>query len=146
MNDTSFLIKPYLQIATICERHILEADGALTIFRAIDRFTVSGQASDMPPTVIPFTLIVSFRSGNFRGRLDLSLTILSPSLSELQNITFPVLFEGDDERNCMTIAQVQMQVPAEGLYWITVNLEGQEYTRIPMRVVYQRQPIVSTGG
>lgn len=80
VNDTPLLIRPYLQIATICERHILEADGTLTLFRIIDRFTATGQTEDMPPVIVNFTAVVSFKSGDFRGRLELTLATLTPSM------------------------------------------------------------------
>lgn len=146
LSDSPLLITPYLQIATICERYILEQDGALTLFRVIDRFMISGQTDEMPPTVLQFTVVVSFRSGNFRGRLELTLTTLDPDMIQLTQANFPLMFEGDAERGCITIAQVQMQVKDEGLYWITVSLRGQECTRIPLRVIYQKQPTVLTGG
>jgi len=146
LSDIPLLITPHLQIATICERHIMEADGALTLFRIIDRFMVAGQTDEMPSTLLQFTVVVAFKSGHFRGRLELTLATLNPSMGSLSQVNFPLLFEGDDERGCNTIAQVRMEVKEEGLYWITVSLGGQEYTRIPLRVVYQKQPTVLTGG
>ena len=66
-------MKPHLNLATICEhRDILEAvDGALTLFRIVDRFMIGGTAQDMPPTPISFTLVVNFRAGDFHEPLDL---------------------------------------------------------------------------
>jgi hypothetical protein len=146
LSEEKLLITPYLQIATICERYILEADGALTLFRVIDRFMLSGPTPDMPPTLLQFTVVVVFKSGHFRGRLELTLATIDPSMNTLSQVNFPTLFEGDDERGCNTIAQVQMQVKEEGLYWITVSLAGQEYTRVPLRVIYQKLPTVLTAG
>ncbi len=52
-------MRPHLNLATICERYILEPDGGLTLFRIVDRFTVSGTASEMPVTQINFNLVKS---------------------------------------------------------------------------------------
>ena len=146
MSDSPLLISPYLNIASICERHILEADGAMTLVRIIDRFMISGDNADLPPTPLQFTVVVSFRSGNYRGRLELNLATLDPSMNTLSQVSFPVQFEGDDERAANTFGNVTMLVKEEGLYWIVVKLGEQEYTRIPLRVVYQKRPTVITGG
>jgi hypothetical protein len=138
-------MRPYLQVAAICERHILEADGALTLFRIVDRFTVSGPSEEFPPTILTFMLVVSFRSGSFRGTLDLGLKVIDPSVQIMQEITVPTRFEGDDERASQFFANAQWQVKEEGLHWIIVSLAGEECTRIPFRVVYQRQPMIATG-
>jgi len=82
LSDSPLLISPYLNIAAICERHILEADGALTLVRIIDRFMVSGDSAEMPPTTtLQFTVAVGFRSGHYRGRLELNLATFDPSMN-----------------------------------------------------------------
>jgi hypothetical protein len=138
-------MRPHLTLATICERYILEPDGTLTLFRVIDRFTVSGTASDMPLTSINFNLIVNFRSGEFRGSLDLGLQIISPNSGQLQDMRIPINFEAPEERAAQMLGQITVNVGEPGLYWIVVKLAEEEYTRIPFRVVYQRQPTVQTG-
>jgi hypothetical protein len=144
LND-SMLMRPYLQVATICERHILESDGVLTLFRIIDRFNVFGNTHEIPPTMLAFTLVVSFRSGPMRGRLNLKIQPISPNQREIASMEFPILFEGDDERAANFVGQIQFQVQEEGLFWFSIMLEQEEYTRVPLRVVYQRQPTISAG-
>lgn len=138
---------PHLNLATICERYIQEADGALTLFRIVDRFTVNGNTVEMPPAQITFALIVSFRSGEFRGPLDLRLTMESQTVAQapMPDTSVSVLFEAPEEKSANVIGQVNLKVTEPGLYWIVVRLAGQEYTRIPVRIVYQRQPTVQTG-
>jgi hypothetical protein len=146
-NDTPLLIKPYLNVAAICERHILEPDGALTLFRIVDRFTVAGTTDEFPPgVVLQFEVVTCFRSGNYRGRLELNLASIDPGMHVMSQINIPLVFEGDDERFTNTYGTVKMEVKEEGLHWIIVKLAGEEQTRIPFRVVYQRQPTVVTGG
>lgn len=146
MSDNDLSMGPYLNIATISERHIQEADGALTLFRIVDRFMISGSAKDMEPVVLKFEVVVCFRSGGYRGSLDMDLSCLGPSMNVLSAMTVPIRFEGDDERSANTYGVVNLQVNEEGLHWIIVTLAKVERTRIPFRVVYQRQPTVSTGG
>lgn len=136
---------PYLQLATICERFILENDGALTLFRVIDRFVISGTTQDMPQTAISFNVVVNFRSGHFTGSLDLDLEVINPNIQMTQKMQIPASFEGPEEKAFQLIGNITMMVAETGLYWITVKLAGEEKTRIPIRVLYQRQPTISTG-
>ncbi|MHB1865863.1 MAG: DUF6941 family protein [Acidobacteriaceae bacterium] len=138
-------MRPHLNLATICERYILEADGSLTLFRIIDRFNVGGTTPEMPVTPISFNLIVNFRSGEFLGPLDLAINIVSPLLSAVQELRIPVNFEAPAERAVLSIGQVNLTLNEPGLYWIIVKLAEEEYTRVPLRIVYQRQPTVQTG-
>lgn len=140
-------LRPHLNLAAICERHILEQDGALTLFRVVDRFTIIGTAPEMPETDLNFTLVVSFRSGEFRGPLDLSVRIEAPSASAAppQELSVILNFEAPEEKAAQMIGLLKVKVKEIGIYWIVVKLSGEEVTRIPFRVVYQRQPTVQTG-
>jgi hypothetical protein len=137
-------MRPHLNLATICERHILEADGALTLFRIVDRFTITGTTDEMPVTTLNFTLVVNFRSGEFRGSLDLSLQIMDPDAHTVQELRIPVLFEAPEERATQMIGQVALAVKQHGLHWIIVKLAQEEYTRIPIRIAYQKLPTIET--
>lgn len=147
MNEQPLLtgMRPHLNLATICERYILEPDGALTLFRVVDRFTVNGVTQEMPVTSVNFNLIVSFRAGDFRGPLDLSLRILSPTQTQVQELRIPINFEAPEERAAQLIGQITVSVGEAGLYWIVVTLAEEECTKIPFRIVYQRQPTIQTG-
>lgn len=138
-------MRPHLNLATICERYILEADGALTLFRIVDRFTITGNTEEMPVTTLNFTLVVNFRSGEYRGPLNLSLQIVDPNVQSIQEIRLPALFEAPEEKATQMIGQVALAVKEHGLHWIIVRLAQEEYTRIPIRVVYQKLPTIETG-
>lgn len=140
-------LRPHLNLATICERYILEQDGALTLFRVVDRFMIVGLNPEMPETELSFTLVVSLRAGEFRGPLDLSIKIQSPSppTAPPQELSVPLNFEAPEEKASQMIVQMRVKVKEAGAYWIVVTLAGEEITRIPFRVVYQRQPGVQTG-
>lgn len=148
MSTQQFLtgMGPHLNIAAICERHILETDGALTLFRTFDRFTVVGDTPEMPPTTLSFMLVVGFRSGEFTGSLDLGIKIIQEeSIQTMQELRVPLNFEAPKERVALSIGQINLTVNDPGLYWIVISLSGQEYTRVPLRISYQRQPTVQIG-
>lgn len=144
MSDTPLLTRPYLQVAVLCEKHLIEQDGAISLIRIVDRFTVPGTEETLPPTILSFTVAVMFKAGNFRGRADIGIQPTSPSMVKMPEINMPVQFDGDDERGVNLIGQVKLEVREEGLHWLIVTLAGEEYTRIPLKIVYQKQPSIRT--
>ncbi len=137
---------PHLNVAAICEGFSQDSSGGITLFRIVDRFTVAGTAPEMPPTQVSFKLIVSFRAGEYRGPLDLTLTMESQSQlpPPMPEVSVPLLFEAPDERSANMMGNLTLNVKEPGLYWIIVRLAGEDRTRIPIRIVYQRQPTVQT--
>ncbi len=127
---------PYLAYAVICDRVLTEADGAISIIRVIDRFTIRGPSEKLTPTPLSFWLAVMFRRGFQRGVMNLSLQPISPSERILPAMDAPLHFEGDEERGCSLALPVQFLAEEDGLYWFDVKLAGQLATRIPLRVVY----------
>lgn len=133
---------PYLTAAFFCERVLQERDGVMSFIRTIDRWNVVGPTPTMSPTIIPTTLVVLFRSGIFRSSAQVAITPVSPTGERMQQVTAPVLFEGDDERGCGVILPIGFPVKEPGLYWFEVSLAapggagGSVLTNIPMRIVY----------
>ena len=103
------------------------------------------QAEKMPPAVIPLTLVLSFRSGIFRGPAQITVAPTSPSGTVMTQMVSQVLFEGDDERGAGIINQIQFPALEAGLYWFEISVNGQSYTNVPLRVIYQRAPGVLQG-
>jgi hypothetical protein len=139
-------VGPYLNLATICEKYILEANGALTLFRIVDRFNVQGTTPEMPQTTISVNLIVNFRAGHVLGPSEVGVRIVDETESSVQpEMKIPILFEAPEEKAAQIIGQINLAVSRAGLYWIVIKLAEEEYTRIPIRVVYQRLPTVQPG-
>lgn len=133
---------PHVQVATLCEKALQEADGVLSIIRAIDRVIVTAQGSEVPSELpqgnLQLTLVVILKSDDARGRHPVSLRIQQPSGVYLPERTFDVMFEGE-ERGVNLILQLQIEA-LEGLFWFDVAVNQQLLTRVPLRVMYQRVP------
>lgn len=133
---------PYVQLATLCEKVLQEADGVLSIIRVIDRIIVTAQGSEVPTELpqsnLELTLVVTLKSDDARGRHPVSLRIQQPSSVYLPERTFDVMFEGE-ERGVNLILRLQLEA-VEGLYWFEVAVNQQLLTRVPLRVMYQRVP------
>lgn len=134
---------PHVQVATLCEKALQEADGVLSIIRVIDRITVTAQGSEVPTELpqgsLPLTLVVTLKSEDARGRHPVSLRIQQPSGVYLPKREFDVMFEGE-ERGVNLILQLGREA-LEGLFWFDVAVNENLLTRVPLRVMYQRVPI-----
>lgn len=144
MSDQLTLSRPYLQVAALCERYLEEKDGTISLVRLIDRFTVPGTEDTMPPTILSFTIAIMFKAGHFRGRAEVGVQPVSPSGTNMPEMKLTVQFRGEEETGVNMMGLVKLQATEEGLHWLIVTLEGEEYTRIPMRVVYQKEPTIQT--
>ena len=141
MPEQENVFRAYLQMAVFCEKMLREADGVISVIRIVDRFTVNGATPEMPPQVLQFMIIVSFKSGFMRGKQTIAIRPVSPSKEDLPAMEFPVLFEGDDDRGMALAFPVQWVPPEEGLYWWNVYLNQELVTSMPLRVIYQRMAL-----
>jgi len=138
MSEQKYLSGPHIQVAVLCEKILMEGDGALSIIRIIDRLTITGPTPEMPPFPYAVLLFISFKSGFYRGKAQIKVIPISPLGKELTTIGFPLLFEGDDERGSYVKGEMRILLQEEGLYWFEIQLESTNVTRIPLRVVYQQ--------
>ncbi len=133
---------PYIQVATLCETALQEANGVLSIIRSIDRIVVTAQGTQMPTELpegnLSLTLVIMLKSDDARGRHPVTVRIQRPDGVTLPPHDFDVMFEGE-ERGVNLILQLQVEA-LEGLYWFDVLVNEQLLTRVPLRVIYQRVP------
>lgn len=132
---------PYLIAAIICEKILQEKDETISLIRMVDRIVVTtnatGSPEAMPPVAMNLAALISFKSGSARGRYIVKWRTETPSGNRLPEQLLPILFEGDD-RGVNLILSLNMIAEQEGVYWFEVLLEEQLFTRIPLRVLYQR--------
>lgn len=127
---------PFLATAALCERADRDKDGVLTLTRIVDGIVLPAAGRQTPATIIDLTLVVIFRSGQFRGSSEIALRQISPSGAIAPPVLFPTFFQGDDH-GAGVIAKMGLTFQEEGLHWFEVLLGGQPITRIPLRVAYQ---------
>jgi len=138
MAEQPEIFRPYLHIATFCEKILHEADGVNSIIRMIDRFNVQGITDEMQPMPLQFMVYISFKSGFMRGKQKVSLRPKSPKGEELPSMDIPVLFEGDDDRGPAIQIPVNWIATEEGLFWWDLYVNDVLVTRMPLRVAYQQ--------
>jgi len=140
---------PYIQVACFCDTVIEDKTGSLSLIRVIDNLThvVRGPSppEDMPPVTHHMKLVVMLKSGSARGRHDLEVVPEVPTGGTKQSLRATVHFEGE-ERGANVVVDLYFTFEYEGLYWFRVYLDGEELTRIPFRMKYNRMVVDSTGG
>lgn len=139
-DDPDDLMQPWVQVAAFVNIAMNEGPpgGWVSLIRIMDRVFVPGTTQEMPPTPLQTTLVIMLKSGNMRTTASLRIRPQAPTKKvELPSIDIPILFEGD-ERGVNVILPVVMMIQEQGLYWFDVLIDDQLFTRIPLRVVYQR--------
>ncbi len=132
---------PYLSAALLCELVIEDRQGSLSAIRIVDRYEVRAIGPDVPDNMPELNerwrgnLLISFKSGQARGRHEVRIRPESPSGMRLPEIAHPVIFEGD-ERGYNLIAPLGLRLDQEGLYWFDILMDGRLVTRVPLRIVY----------
>ena len=140
-DDPEELMRPWIQVAAFCNVAMQEGRPGnwLSLIRILDRWFVPGTTAEMVPSTLQTTMVITLKSGNMRTTATVKIRPLTPSKKGLPPIEVPVLFEGE-ERGVNLVLPIVMTVQEAGLYWFDVFVDDQLFTRIPLRVVYQRVP------
>jgi len=135
-------MRPYVQVAAICQSPIQETNGLFSVFRIMDRVPIQGFTDEMQPQPLHmFTMVVILKAGEMSGKYTIKIVPVTPSGKQLPPLSVTALFERD-ERGFIYCAPLGLIAEEEGLYWFDIMLEQEVLTRIPLRVLYQKiQPI-----
>lgn len=142
---------PYVQAALICEKVLTSNDGVLSLIRVIDRVTVGAVGTDppaeMPPSNVDYTLSIMLKSGDARGRHALKVRPEMPSGEQLPAVEVGLHLEGADRGNNVNVELKGITFNVEGLWWFDILFGDNEtlLTRVPFRLIYQPQKVLSTG-
>lgn len=137
--------KPFVAVACLCERAILETDGVVTLVRIIDTFTAQ-IPPNLPPNLkgsIPLSVFISVKSGDVTGEHQMGLRIRKPNEEPKVLRTWSVVLEGG-VHGANTRLDVELGDPVDGLYWFDVLWLDEVLTSIPYRIkITEQQPIVA---
>jgi hypothetical protein len=147
---------PFLQAALLCEKVLLEPDGVATVIRIIDQITVqpllvgspspeaaqldspgaeeSAPAPSPPPSVLPVSLVVIFKSGNAPGNYLLAVVLQTPDGRERPLPSQEIELTAAPHGGAQHVHQLNLVVREPGDYRFDVSLNGQFVTSVPLRV------------
>ena len=136
---------PYVQAACFCDMVLQEKTGVLSLIRIVDvvESTASGPnpPDDMPPTSYRFKLVLMLKSGNARGRYNVTVVPQLPTGETKDPFIASTYFEGE-EKGHNIVVDMAFVFDVEGLYWFKVYIDDNKLTAIPFRAKYNR--IVTT--
>lgn len=143
---------PFLLAASICEHVLEEKDGVKSAIRMIDQFNRSAIGTNPPPIMEPFQrqfgLLLRLKAGAARGSHQLEVRVRKPTQEAgavEPAIIQPVHFPGPDDAGIDLVVNMIMTFDEEGPWWFDVYFDQQRMVRIPLRIVYFRQPITRGG-
>lgn len=135
-------MRPFVQVACICQTPIQDVNGFFSIIRIMDRLPVGGPTDEMAPQPLnQLSLVIILKAGEMSGKYKLRIIPHTPSGNSLPAVETQVLFERD-ERGIVLATPLMMVATEEGLYWFDVMIEAEVLTRIPLRVIYQKFPAI----
>lgn len=127
--------KPFVQVACICEKVLIEQDNVASLIRIVDTSTIE-LPTNPPPGVgilMDLTVFVSLKSGDVVGESEVGLRLIAPDNVEHPVRMWPVEFRGNESGVNLRIA-LALQGPKLGLYWLDVLWKEEVLTRIPFRL------------
>lgn len=127
--------KPFVAIACLCEKVLREPDGALSLIRIVDQFTVA-----VPPDVpeefkphISMQLVVALRGFGLIGKYDIVLKVYGPTKAS-SPAKMPVEFKVDAQA-INIVTTIVLGIETFGQCRIDVEWEGEVLTSVPFTLV-----------
>jgi hypothetical protein len=142
---------PYVQAALICEKLLTSSDNVQSFIRVIDRVILGAVGPDppgeMPTQQLDYTLCISLKSGDARGRWPLKVRPEKPSGEQMPSVEVALHLEGGGRGTNLNIGLNGIAFDQEGLWWFDVLFGEDErlLTRVPLRLQYQPQRVLGTG-
>jgi hypothetical protein len=129
--------KPWVQIACVCEKVLMEPDNVPSLIRVVDTYTLVMPPEPPQPKVkagVELTAFVALKSGEVVGEFEIGLRLTGPADDAPPPMRmWPVEFRGGEAGVNLKIAFV-LQEPKLGLYWFDVLWADDVLTRIPFRL------------
>ena len=124
--------KPYVAVACLADKVLMEKDGVISLIRVIDKFTVAippGLPDDIRPTV-ETTLVTALRYPNFKGALEITIKMHGPTEAAPAQ-TFAAEFPGGWSSGSNMITTLLLGVKSFGECRIELWWEDQLLSVVP---------------
>ena len=132
---------PYIQAATFCDMVIEGKDGTLSLIRLIDTLTHIEQGPnppmEMPPVHKKLKLVLMIKAGRTQGRHQIKITPHLPNGETKNSFEQSINLDGEGSGH-NTVIDFNFQYELEGSYFFDVFFNEEMFTRIPLKVTYER--------
>jgi len=133
--------KPYVAVACVCEKAIIEPDNVVSLIRIVDTVHVQVPAYPLPPGVggvVGLTVFVSIRSGDVTGQHEVALVLRKPTGMSEPTQKWPVVLTGGEQGANLKIdfnLVLKGEASDFGLYWFDVLWGEEVLTSIPLKLI-----------
>ncbi|MBX3693737.1 MAG: hypothetical protein KF790_01045 [Steroidobacteraceae bacterium] len=134
--------KPFVVVATSCEKILTEKDGVCSLIRIVDTYHIPDISPEVPPDAqMPFQALIVLKSGDLKGQFEVGLQIRKPdgTISQ-QNPKWPILLNGG-EHGANVLLTFALPPSILGLYWIDVLWGDEVLTSFPVKLAKQQQTV-----
>ena len=126
---------PYLNAAFFCEKALLEQDGVGSAIRIFDKLLVRKlSGNDEGADVVPITLMIILKSGDYRGKASITVIPYRPSGTERPALKLDVVFPDQPNSGANVVGTINLSPTEEGVYWFDVLLNDELITRVPLEI------------
>jgi hypothetical protein len=132
---------PLVNVATACEKVLIEKDNVVSAIRIVDVFNVVPPPIPLPAEVgLQMTALIVLRAGDFRGEAEISIAIVTPD-GQRQNVPekWPMLFQEENTGGNL-VFNFAMAVRHIGLSWVEVMCDGVLLTKFPIMLQQAPKP------
>src|SRR5712692_2849992 len=118
--------KPYVSVACVCEKAIIEPDNVTSLIRIVDTFHLQVPAGPLPPGVggvVGLTVFVAIKSGDVTGQHEIGLVLRKPTGKREPTQKWPVVLTGGEQGANLKIdfnLVLKGEATDFGLYWFDV--------------------------
>ena len=131
---------PYLIAALLCETVLVEKDNVKSAIRIVDKTTRVIKGTDppstMPATKIRWNLVIKLVKGKAQGKHEVAVKLVTPSGEELSTHTMTIDFEGAENTGIDLLANLDLDLKEEGIYWFEIYYDKWLLTKSPLQTTY----------
>lgn len=135
--------KPYVAVACVCEKVLIEQDNVASVIRIVDTFNlqIPESLSAVPgkPAAVLLTAFISIKAGEATGPHEIALVLRQPNGKRGDPNRFPVVLnkpeDGANLKIDFILAGKEGAPPEFGLYWFDVLWGEELLTSIPFRLM-----------
>jgi hypothetical protein len=126
--------KPYVQVACVCEKVLIEPDNVASLIRIVDTFFLNLPAPQADfKAAVELTAFIALKSGDVVGEFEVGLRLTNPDGVYLPTRRWQTEFRGGEAGVNLKIA-FSLPEYKLGLYWFDVLWGDEILTRIPFRL------------
>src|SRR5690348_13251068 len=124
--------KPFVNVATACEKILVEKDNVFSVIRIVDVFYIPKEVADMPDGGVPISTLITVRSGDYRGEGELSLAVQTPDgVRNEAPEKWPMLFS-DTNTAANIVFSFGIGIRHIGTSWVEVLWNGEILSKFPV--------------